>query len=125
MFWDGREVGTTAVCHKTLNPVWFDGPADSKKPKTGASGPLPAVDKPYFWLESTRSVNPRLRVELYDWDAVGAHDFLGGVELDVRELVELQRSTLGKARAAGGIMDNQVYGIVVNRVSFMTLRHMY
>lgn len=59
-------------------------------------------------MESTHSLNPRLRVELYDWDAVSSHDFLGGIELDVEELVELQRITLGKARANSGNMDEQV-----------------
>ncbi len=108
MLWDGREVGTTAVCRKTLNPVWFAGPARSTKPKGGP--PAAEEEKPYFWLESTCSVNPRLRVEVYDWDAVGTHDFLGGVELDVGELVELQRATLKKVRAAGGDKDHQVRG---------------
>eukprot|EP00903_Cladosiphon_okamuranus_P010458 g9894.t1 len=77
-------------------------------PKTVANRLAAQEDKPYFWLESTCSANPRLRVELYDWDAVSTHDFLGGVELDVAELVELQRATLGKARANGGTMDQQL-----------------
>lgn len=109
VFWDGREIGTTAVRRKTLNPVWFSGPAGGKPPQTGAAGsPVVQENKPYFWLESTCSVNPRLRVEMYDWNAVSAHDFLGGVELDVAELVELQRATLGKARVHGGNTDQQV-----------------
>lgn len=109
MFWDGREIGTTAVCRKTLSPVWFAGPgAGNKQPKNLAGSPVAQEEKPYFWLESTCSANPRLRVELYDWDAVGEHDFLGGVELDMAELVELQRATLGKARANGGNTDQQV-----------------
>lgn len=107
MFWDGREIGTTGVCRRTLHPVWFSGPAGSMQPKT-ASSPAAQEDKPYFWLESTCSANPRLRVELYDWDAVSTHDFLGGVELDMAELVELQRATLEKARANGGNTDQQV-----------------
>lgn len=108
MFWDGREIGTTAVCRKTLNPVWYAGPAGSKQPKAAAASPVAQEDKPYFWLESTCSTNPRLRVELYDWNAVSTHDFLGGVELDMTELLELQRATLRKARANGGNTDQQV-----------------
>lgn len=98
------------MCRKTLSPVWFVGPAGSKQQKTAvvAGSPIAQEDNPYFWLESTRSANPRLRVELYDWDAVSTHDFLGGVELDMAELVELQRATLGKARANGGNTDQQV-----------------
>lgn len=107
VFWDGREIGTTTVRHKTLNPVWFKEPAAGKRPKE-AGGAMPqAEEKPYFWLESTRSTNACLRVELYDWDAVGSHDFLGGVELDMGGLVELQRLTLRKARANGGSTDQQ------------------
>lgn len=102
VFWDGREIGTTVVRRKTLNPVWFAGPTGKKQ-----TTPL-QEDKPYFWMESTRSVNPCLRVEVFDWDAVGSHDFLGGIELDVGEIVELQRMTLGKARATGGNTDDQV-----------------
>ena len=109
VFWDGREIGTTAVCRKTLSPVWFVGGGGGKKTKTLAGSPVASQEeKPYFWLESTRSANPRLRVELYDWNAVSTHDFLGGIELDMAELVELQRATLGKARANGGNTDQQV-----------------
>lgn len=65
-------------------------------------------NRPYFWLESSCSLNPRLRVEVYDWDAVGSHDFLGGVELDMDQLIELHRITLGKAKASGNA-DQQVH----------------
>ncbi|CAN0018446.1 unnamed protein product [Ectocarpus sp. 6 AP-2014] len=108
VFWDGREIGATAVRHKTLNPVWFTEPAPIRQRKATGGAAAQEEDKPYFWLEGTRSTNPRLRVELYDWDAVGSHDFLGGVELDMAELVELQRLTLGKARANGGNTDQQM-----------------
>lgn len=111
VFWDGREIGTTAVRRKTLNPVWFAEPAiKGKQKKAAADATKPQDEKPYFWLESTNSVNPCLRVEIYDWDAVGSHDFLGGVELDMGELVQLQRLTLLKARANGGNTDQQVCG---------------
>ncbi|CAM9982491.1 unnamed protein product, partial [Ectocarpus fasciculatus] len=33
VFWDGREIGTTAVRHKTLNPVWFTEPTPSRRTK--------------------------------------------------------------------------------------------
>ncbi|CAM9115968.1 unnamed protein product [Ectocarpus sp. 13 AM-2016] len=108
VFWDGREIGATAVRHKTLNPVWFTKPTPSRQTKGTGGAAVREEDRPYFWLEGTRSTNPRLRVELYDWDAVGSHDFLGGVELDMAELVELQRVTLGKARANGGNTDQQM-----------------
>ncbi|CAN0543621.1 unnamed protein product, partial [Ectocarpus sp. 8 AP-2014] len=87
--------------------VWFTEPAPIRQRKAAGGAAAREEDKPYFWLEGTRSTNPRLRVELYDWDAVGSHDFLGGVELDMAELVELQRLTLGKARANGGNTDQQ------------------
>lgn len=111
VFWDGREIGTTVVRRKTLNPVWFAGPTGKKPPAAALQ-----EEKPYFWMESTRSVNPCLRVEVFDWDAVGSHDFLGGIELDVGEIVELQRKTLGKARAAGGNTDDQVCGLKFSQV---------
>lgn len=120
VFWDGREIGTTVVRRKTLNPVWVveankgtagykrssNGTSNIKQHKTAAS--VAEEDQPYFWLESVSSVNPRLRVELYDWDAVGSHDFLGGVELSLEEIVDLQRITLGKAKMSGGKTDQQV-----------------
>lgn len=113
VFWDGREIGTTVVRRKTLNPIWVDEndntcsntmQHNTRQRKAAAKEEV----KPYFWLESACSVNPRLRVEVYDWDAMGSHDFLGGVELDVEELVELQRATLGKARVNGGNRGRQV-----------------
>ncbi|CAM9137499.1 unnamed protein product [Scytosiphon promiscuus] len=107
VFWDGREIGTTAIRHNTLNPAWFAEPAAGERPRA-AGGAAPEEEKPYFWLESTCSTNACFRVELYDWDAVGAHDFLGGVELGMAELVELQRVTLRKARANGGNADQQM-----------------
>lgn len=117
MFWDGRELGQTAVLRKTLAPVWVAHTTtdDQRKGKnreehhTTSSPVEEGSSKPYFWLESARSVNPLLRVELYDWDAVGSHDFLGGVELDLDDLVELQRETLRKARARGGDTEHQVH----------------
>ena len=49
-------------------------------------------------------------MELFDWDAIGAHDFLGGVELDVGEVAELQRATLAKAmRISGGNEGDKVW----------------
>lgn len=103
VFWDGREIGKTAVRRKTLNPVWFT--EDNKESTIVVdTGSLQQTkpEQPYFWLEGAASMNPLLQVEVYDWDAVGSHDFLGGVELDLREVVELQRITLAKIRAHGG-----------------------
>lgn len=103
VFWDGREVGTTAICKNSLNPVWFNESAIGTRAQSEKSGNRhqPADDcndTPYFWLESACSLNPRLRVEVYDWDAVGWHDFLGGVELDMDQMMNLQRTTLAKAK---------------------------
>ena len=106
VFWDGREIGTTAVRRGTLNPVWFS--ENDARAKAAGSGDSGQRERSYFSLESTCSLNPRLRVEVYDWDAVESHDFLGGVELSLCELVKLQRVTLAKVRATGGHAEQQV-----------------
>lgn len=120
----------TAIRHKTLSPIWVTLSGKDGRDKrnrrsgkirfnrsnkattfttTGARGEK-NKHEPYFWLEGTsKSVNPTLRIEVYDWDAVGTHDFLGGVELDIEDVVKLQRATLVKARANGGSVDHQVY----------------
>lgn len=126
VFWDGREIGTTVVRRKTLNPVWAsdtESPATlvgkkSVRPKNSKGGREKEAhvvadeeehkDEPCFWLRSACSSNPRLRVELYDWDALGSHDFLGGVELDAEDVVELQRRTLALARMNSGKEDDKV-----------------
>lgn len=96
---------------KTLSPVWVGEGADSMKSKVSESNThqagVPSKHKPYFRLESSCSLNPRLRVEVYDWDAVGSHDFLGGVELNMDQLIELHRVTLRKAKTSGNV-DRQV-----------------
>lgn len=109
MFWDGREIGKTSVRRKTLNPVWFaeDDKGNSIVVDNG-SRKQTKTEQPYFWLEGSASVNPLLRVEVYDWDVVGSHDFLGGVELDLSEVVKLQRNTLAKIRAHGESSGQQV-----------------
>lgn len=115
MFWDGRQIGSTVVRRKTLNPVWVSEPGKgasstvSRAEKTAAGE---GNKKPSFWLRNVCSSNPRLRVEVFDWDALGSHDFLGGVELDVEEVAELQRATLAKAttgRVMSGGEDDKVY----------------
>lgn len=109
VFWDGHEIGETVVRHKTLNPVWFteDGREHTTVVDNG-SRKQTKTEQPNFWLEGSASVNPLLRVEVYDWDAVGSHDFLGGVELDLSDVVELQRNTLAKIRAHGSSSGQQV-----------------
>lgn len=37
---------------------------------------------------------------MYDWDAVGWHDFLGGIELDLDQMMNLQRTTLARAKTS-------------------------
>lgn len=68
------------------------------------------ITTPYFRLEKARSVNPRLWIEVYDWDTIGSDDFLGGVDLDIHDIIDLQRTTLRKANQAGGNHGEQQVG---------------
>ncbi|CAM9490869.1 unnamed protein product, partial [Choristocarpus tenellus] len=86
VFWDGNEIGSTAVIKNTLNPIWVN-KSDGKEKEIGKSTKRTKMeadfgddvnesdDRPYFWLEPACSLNPKLRVELYDWKTVGSHDF--------------------------------------------------
>lgn len=103
---------------KTLNPVWFQADSgthrkDGSTPKSQSQSQDVSRDcgKPYFWLEGTFSVNPRLRVEVYDWDALGSHDFLGGVELGMDEITDLQRTTVRNAKVSGLVNQQVRYAV--------------
>jgi hypothetical protein len=92
--WDDTCVGQTAVVKRSLEPNWL----------RLSSG---SAEEPYFLLPVPVSSNPRLVIEVFDWDAVGAHDFLGGCELSYDEVDALRRGTLAKARSQGRAAVNQ------------------
>ncbi|KAI6072887.1 Copine-5 [Aix galericulata] len=74
VFYRSNEDGTFTICHKTevvrntLNPVW---PACARPPPP-ASG------------------SPAIKVEVYDWDRDGSHDFIGEFTTSYRELARGQ-----------------------------------
>ncbi|CAM9312928.1 unnamed protein product, partial [Phaeothamnion confervicola] len=104
--WDGREVGRTAVARSASDPCWYvrhSGGGGHSGSGSGDGGEMG------FVLDAPGTRNPTLRVEIFDWEAIGPHGFLGGVELTQDQLAALRRETSRKARAVttGAALDQR------------------
>ncbi|CAM9146787.1 unnamed protein product [Chrysoparadoxa australica] len=100
VYWDGEEIGRTKVKKNTLDPRWISARSTKPKAKKGKKVETAEDDdkEPYFSIPPAKSRCPKLRLEVYDWEAMGSHDFLGGIELSIDDMVELQRKTLKKSK---------------------------
>uniref|UniRef100_A0AAR2JAH8 C2 domain-containing protein n=1 Tax=Pygocentrus nattereri TaxID=42514 RepID=A0AAR2JAH8_PYGNA len=101
VFYRSNEDGTFTICHKTevvkntLNPVW--------KP---FSIPVRAL--------CNGDYDRSIKVEIYDWDRDGSHDFIGEFTTSYRELSRGQ-SQFNVYEVSGGI----IYHLITGQLSFV------
>ncbi len=74
--WNGVEVGRTPYVKQTLDPVWADPMFKLSHPLSDSAG---------------QSV---LQVEVWDFDLIGSHDFLGGYEITGNALQQLMSTAV-------------------------------
>ena len=87
--WNEKEIGKTITIKKTLNPVWKD---ESFKLRMAAVEYEDEEDKAIaemsegLHMSETASI---LEIEVWDYDIIGTHDFLGCIVLTGEQLAEL------------------------------------